>query len=179
MKRLLVSAGSNDAELPGNMLAKYRNQQSYQDVLDKGVIEYEEFIQDCESKILNSGIQDATKIASLFKQITKICLVGIQGRLRGSNEEGIPLGFTQEEFQAEPILVDFEALSNKNMTLGFVEEKTNFKDWEKGIRKLNKEVKQETGKLPTSIGFSDNLRLANLADGYFQPRAGFIITEKK
>lgn len=155
------------------------NQQSYQEVLDKGVIEYQDFIQECESKILDSGIQDAPKIVALFKQMTKLYLIGITGRLRGSNEETIPVGFTQEEFRAGPILVDFEDLSNKNMTLGFVEEKTNFKDWEKGIRKLNKEVKEETGKLPTSIGFSDNLRLANLSDGYFQPRAGFIITEKK
>lgn len=155
------------------------NQQSYQEVLDKGVIEYQDFIQECESKILDSGIQDAPKIVALFKQMTKLYLIGINGRLRGSNEASMPVGFRQEDFRAAPILVEFENLSNNNMTLGYVEEKTNFKDWEKGIRKLNKEVKAETGKLPTSIGFSDNLRLASLADGYFQPRAGFIITEKK
>jgi hypothetical protein len=155
------------------------NQQSYQEILDKGVIEYQDFIQECESKILGSGIQDAPKIAALFKQITKMYLLGISGRLRGSSEENIPVGFTQEEFGAAPSLVEFEILSNKNMTSGYVEEKSNFKDWEKGIRKLNKEVKEETGKLPTSLAFADNLRLANLSDGFFQPRAGFIITEKK
>ena len=162
-------------------------QAPYADLITSGGLEYDTILQDCLEKIRNSVLPNAEKVALTFQETQKMYFLAIDGTLYGTSDESIDQDFRQEDFK------DIDAKTRENAyshllsvmsdsttrQLADVDEKTNFKDWEKGVRALNKKTKEETGKLPTAMSIAPSIKLANLGDGYFSAQMElFIATDK-
>ena len=178
--RLILSDGT-DQTIPIIIQA------TYEDLITSGGFEYNTILEDCLEKIRNSQLPNAEKVALTFQEAQKMYFLAIDGTLYGTSDESIDQDFRQEDFK------DFDAKTRENAyshllsvmsdstTREFagVDEKTNFKDWEKGVRALNKKTKEETGKLPTAMSIAPIIKLASLSDGYFSARMElFIATDK-
>ena len=149
-------------------------EQTYNELILKGGFNYNELMDECVSIIRNDSSIISERVAISFNELTKIYLVGIDGALRGSNDEKIAVDFRQDI----DIYDHFSSLTDY-ARVGNVREKSNFKDWEKGIRSLNKKIKDESGKAMTAMGFTGNFKLANLADGFFSSRLDVFVSTGK
>jgi hypothetical protein len=159
----------------------------YEDLIASGGFDYNTILEDCLEKIRNSQLPNAEKVATTFYEAQKMYFLAIDGTIYGTSDESIDQDFRQKDFK------DFDAKTRENayshlisvmsdkMAREFadVDEKTNFKDWEKGVRALNKKTKEQTGKLPTAMSIAPTIKLANLSDGYFSARMELFIAQDK
>jgi hypothetical protein len=160
---------------------------SYADLITSGGFDYDVALADCVDKVQNSTIPNADKVALAVQQSQKMYFLGISGSIYGTSDETIDVDFRQEDFLQLDTKTGDNALSHLYSVISdsatrqnaYVEEKSNFKDWEKGVRALIKETKAETGKPPTTMSIGPYIKLANLSDGYFDARMELFISTGK
>ena len=164
---------------------------TYADLITSGGFDYDILLSDCVDKIQstfqNSTYSTADSIAFTFQETSKMYFLAIDGTLYGTSDETIDADFRQEDFLEFDEKTRDNALSHLYSVMSDstirqsagVDEKSNFKDWEKGVRALSKKTKEETGKPLNTMSVAPSIKLANLSDGYFDARMEvFISTEK-
>jgi len=179
--RIILSNGTADEIIP------IITQSSYADLITRGGFRYDVILADCVEKVQNSAIPNAYRVALAVQQSQKMYFLGISGNIYGTTDETIDADFRQEDF------IELDAKTGNNAFSHFlsvksdsasrqdvyVEQKSNYKDWERGVRALNKETKRETGKPPTTMVVAPSILLASVSDGYFNARMELFISTGK
>jgi hypothetical protein len=160
---------------------------SYADLITSGGFDYDVVLADCVEKVQNSGLPNAEMVALGVQESQKMYFLSVDGYIYGTSDETIDADFRQEDFLEFDAKTADNALSHLYSVMSDsatrqsaeVEEKSNFKDWEKAVRLLNKETKAETGKPPTTMSIGPYIKLASLNDGYFDARMELFISTGK
>ena len=156
--------------------------QTYQKVIDEGGFDYEAVLKEFQNKI-SSSPDGSLEIAYSFYELNKVYFAGIEGNTIGTDSL-LPKDFRQDNFApprdgvgSNNSFSHFLSLESKfpNKTQ-VVEEKSNYKDWEKVVRSLNKQV---DGKAITALAVLGYVRLATIQDGYSTSRVDAFISTGK
>ena len=115
--------------------------------------------------------------------MNKIYFVGVEANVLGSDNASLPTDFRQDNFAppsngvgpSNPVshLLSLEPTDYKN---DYAEIKSNYKDWEKVVRSLNKQV---NGKAITALAVSGYVRLATVQGGDSTSRVDAFISTGK
>lgn len=156
--------------------------QTYQKVIDEGGLDYEAVLKEFQNKI-SASPDGSLEIAYSFYELNKIYFVGVEANVLGSDNASLPTDFRQDNFAppsngvgpSNPVshLLSLEPTDYKN---DYAEIKSNYKDWEKVVRSLNKQV---DGKAITALAVSGYVRLATIQDGDSTSRIDAFISTGK
>lgn len=156
--------------------------QTYQKVIDEGGFDYEAVLKEFQNKI-SASPNGSLEIAYSFYELNKIYFAGIEGNTLGTDNASLPTDFRQDNFAAPSngvgrsnSITHFLSFEPTNYKSEVVEEKSNYKDWEKVVRSLNKQV---DGKAITALAVSGYVRLATIQDGYSTSRVDAFISTGK
>ena len=156
--------------------------QTYQKVIDEGGFDYEAVLKEFQNKI-SASPDGSLEIAYSFYELNKVYFAGIEGNTLGTDNASLPTDFRRDNF-APPSngvgrsnsISHFLSFEPTNYKTEVVEEKSNYKDWEKVVRSLNKQV---NGKAITALAVSGYVRLATIQDGYSTSRVDAFISTGK
>ena len=156
--------------------------QTYQKVIDEGGFDYEAVLKEFQNKI-SASPDGSLEIAYSFYELNKIYFTGVEANILGSDNASFPTDFRQDNFAppsngvgpSNPIshFLSLEPTDYKN---DYAEIKSNYKDWEKVVRSLNKQVK---GKAITALAVSGYVRLATIQGGDSTSRVDAFISTGK
>jgi hypothetical protein len=156
--------------------------QTYQKVVDEGGFDYDAVLKEFQNKISVSP-DGSLEIAYSFYELNKIYFVGIEANVLGTDNASLPTDFRQDNFAAPSngvgktnSITHFLSFEPTDYKSDYAEEKSNYKDWEKVVRSLNKQV---NGKAITTLAVSGYVRLATIQDGDSTSRVDAFISTGK
>lgn len=161
-----------------------RTKTTYQSVIDEGGFEYSAVLQEFQDTISNYSFSDSSpikpntaEISYVFYEQNKMYFLGIEGDTLGSKDPSIYPEFRQDNFLNLPSngfanntsATHLMSFDDTNYVSEVAKEKSNYKDWEKVVRSLNKKIVRpdiiDKGKAITALALTGYVRLASLRSG--------------